>query len=279
MTLICFASPSGGVGRTTLVANAARELARTGRRVIALDLDPQNALGMHYGLDLRDAFGFLSTLRYASDGRAAWRAALRSTAFGVSFLPHGQVGLEGANAIGQALGASPELLAAPVREMLGMPDVLVVADLPAGPSPAFAAIAPLIDLLVMPLRGDPLCMAQLPGVESGRFTGGTGAVGNSGIAPDRVAFILNQVDVRTRLGRAIADTAVLHLGTRLLGIVHRDETVPESIAAQKLVVEAAPEGRAAQDIAALSRTMASRLFGAPTAPSYAPVGWGHGVNE
>lgn len=71
MPLICFASPTGGTGRTTLAANVARELSRAGARVIALDLDPQNALGFHFGLDLRDAFGFLATLRYAADPNAA----------------------------------------------------------------------------------------------------------------------------------------------------------------------------------------------------------------
>ena len=271
MALICFASPSGGVGRTTLAANIARELARTARRVIAIDLDPQNALGMHFGLDLRDAFGFLATVRYAADGRAAWRAALRSTPYGVSFLPHGQVGLEGANAITQALATSPELLAGPVREMLGMQEVTVVADLPAGPSPALSALLPLASLVVIPLLADAVSMAQLPGIESGRFTGGAGANGQSGLQPARVAFIVNQLDVRARLGRATADAAVLHLGTRLLGIVHRDEHVPEAIAAQKLLAEAEPDARATQDIVAVARAISARLFGAPAAPSYAPT--------
>ncbi len=261
MPLICFASPNGGVGRTTFAANVARLLGRsTGGRIVALDLDPQNTLGLYFGLDLRDVFGFLATLHYTVDGRAAWRAALRATAGGVSYLPHGHVGLDGANAIAQALVANPDILTAPVREMLSISDVTVVADLPAGFSPALSAILPVTDLLVVPFLADAVSMSQLPMVESGRFTGGFGQDGRAGLPPDRVAFVLNQLDVRTRLGRATADTAVLHLGTRLLGIVHRDEHVPDAVAAQRLVVDVTPEARASREIAAVASAIAARLF-------------------
>ena len=44
MKVITVVSAKGGVGKTTLAANLASVLAARGRRVIALDLDPQNAL-------------------------------------------------------------------------------------------------------------------------------------------------------------------------------------------------------------------------------------------
>jgi len=267
MPLICFASPTGGAGRTTFAANIARLLARkVGARVVALDLDPQNTLGLYFGLDLQDSFGFLSTLHYAEDGRAAWRAALRGTHYGVSFLPHGSVSLAGANAISSALAHDPEMLAAPMREMLSIPDVTVVADLPSGPSSALAAILPLTDLLIVPLLADAVSMSQIPAIESGRFTDGFGGNGGPGIGADRVTFVLNQLDVRTRLGRVTGDAAVLHLGTRLLGVVHRDEHVPEAVAAQRLVVDLTPEARASQELTAIANVVSGRLGGAALAP-------------
>jgi ATPases involved in chromosome partitioning len=42
MKVIAVVSAKGGVGKTTLAANLASVLATSGRRVIALDLDPQN---------------------------------------------------------------------------------------------------------------------------------------------------------------------------------------------------------------------------------------------
>ena len=174
-------------------------------------------------------------------------------------MPHGQVGLDGANAITQALASAADLLANPVREMLGMTDVTVVADLPAGPSPALAALLPLITLMIVPLLAQPSALAQLPGIESGRFGGGMGRAGVGAADSGRVAYIVNQLDVRVPLGRAIADAAVLHLGIRLLGVVHRDEQVPEAAAAQRLVVESMPDTPAAQQIAAIARGVTSRL--------------------
>ena len=41
----------GGVGKTTTVANVGAALARMGRRVLLIDLDPQSHLTLHLGLD------------------------------------------------------------------------------------------------------------------------------------------------------------------------------------------------------------------------------------
>ena len=69
MTLICFASPKGGVGKSTLAANIANELARGGLHVIALDLDPQNTFRLHFGIPLEDGTGFTHLLAEHPDWR------------------------------------------------------------------------------------------------------------------------------------------------------------------------------------------------------------------
>ena len=48
MKVITVVSAKGGVGKTTLAANLASVIAARGRRVLALDLDPQNALRLHF---------------------------------------------------------------------------------------------------------------------------------------------------------------------------------------------------------------------------------------
>ena len=58
MPLICVCSPKGGVGKTTLAANLAYSLARTGSKVLALDFDVQNALRLHFGVPLNDDMVF-----------------------------------------------------------------------------------------------------------------------------------------------------------------------------------------------------------------------------
>ncbi len=254
MPLVCFGSPAGGVGRTTLVANVARELSRAGERVIALDLDAQNAMGLHFGLDLRDAFGFLATLRYAADPRSAWRAALRSSPSGVSFLPYGQVGLDGAVDVATSLVERPEMLAAAVRDMLSEPDTLVLADLPSGASPALAAVLPCTDLLVVPLRPEPASAAQLPAVKAGRFSGG--------LSVSRIGFVLNRWSASSGLGAQIGETLRQHVGDHLLGTVRDDDSVAEALAAQRLVGDVTPRPAVAQDLTQLASRVLQRLRGA-----------------
>ena len=62
MRTVAFYSYKGGVGRTLLLANAARFLALAGKKVVALDLDLE-APGLHYKL------GSLDVLSRARDGR------------------------------------------------------------------------------------------------------------------------------------------------------------------------------------------------------------------
>ncbi len=51
MRVIAVFNHKGGVGKTTTVANLGAGLARRGRRVLLVDVDPQACLTVHFGLD------------------------------------------------------------------------------------------------------------------------------------------------------------------------------------------------------------------------------------
>jgi cellulose synthase operon protein YhjQ len=87
MKVIAVVSAKGGVGKTTLAANLASVLATSGRRVIALDLDPQNALRLHFGVPL-DSIDGLSRASLSGD---AWQRIMFDGADGVNVLPYGAV--------------------------------------------------------------------------------------------------------------------------------------------------------------------------------------------
>ncbi len=257
MPLICFASPKGGVGKTTLAANVARELARAGREVVALDLDPQNALRLPFGVRLDDPAGFTALLRARPD----WQRCLRGTPCGVGLLAHGACDLTAAMALAAAVSAEPELLTAPLRGLLSRPGLYVVADTMPGPSPLLAAALPLADLVVTVLLGDAGSVSLIPAVESGASYGAA-AQERPGQPPPvraRFVYVLNQYDPRTRLGPPIADAVARHVGKRLLGRVYRDENVAEALAAQKLVADYAPGSKAAQDMAQVAAAVAMWL--------------------
>lgn len=55
MRIIAVFNHKGGVGKTTSVANLGAALARRGRRVLLVDMDPQACLTVHFGINPEDA--------------------------------------------------------------------------------------------------------------------------------------------------------------------------------------------------------------------------------
>lgn len=251
MPLICIASPKGGVGKTTLAANVSNELARGGLRVIALDLDPQNALRLHFGVPLEDTGGFTHLLTR----QPSWRRHLRETQAGVSLLPYGSSGMGEAIALAGAVAQTPALLQQPVDDILSNPDICLVVDTQPGSSSMLAALLPRTDLLVTMLLVDATSISLIPTLAHS----GSSGEGQDDSPGPAMGFILNQFDPRTRLGGVVADAAARHLGERLLGVVYRDEFVAEAIAAQKVLANYAPASKANHDIAAISRAIMRRL--------------------
>ncbi len=263
MPLICFASPKGGVGKTTLAANLADALRRAGKRVLAIDFDPQNTLRLHFGISLTDMAGFAAELPRRPD----WRLCVRETPSGVHVLPHGAMELRGALGLAAALERDPELLAAPLRSMLSDPGLIVIADTPPGPSQALAVLVPMSSMVVAVLQAEAISAALIPDIDSGRFLGsGTMAALFAG----RLRMVLNEVDLSSRLSRAAADAVARHLGPRLLGAVSRDEMVAEALASQKLLMDLAPESRAAEDIRAIALAIEAAL---PDTHEAFPLSW------
>lgn len=262
MPLIVFASPKGGVGKTTLAANTAHEFARAGYRVVALDLDTQNALGMHFGADPYDRAGFVTSLKTAPDPRRAWQMHLQMTPSGIALLPHGYSTFQQSFAINADLIETPALLLAPLRDILEDPEVVIIVDTPPGPGVASSVVATLADFMVVVLLADAASVVQLPKID------GRGMYRSTAGTPfpiDRTGFVVNQIDMRSRLSRAAAEAAERHLGGRLLGRVYRDEHVPEALARQSSVNGYAPGSKAAQDIAAIAKKLVAMMSAGPRA--------------
>ena len=262
MPLILFASPKGGVGKTTLAAHVAAILAKRGHRVLALDLDPQNALRLHLGLSIREEAGYA----HALDRQPGWQAAAIDTPAGVRLLPFGASEPRRALEMAMALLQRPDLLADPVREMLADPALVVLADTPPGPSAALSALAALADLVVMVLLADAGSASLMPLVISGQVYGrGTMAARMA----ERTVVLMNQVDLDSPLSAAVLDSAVNAFGPRLLGAVCRDDMLAEALANRRLL--ASGGGGAAEDLALLVDQLVARLRTLPPAAPAPPA--------
>jgi cellulose synthase operon protein YhjQ len=251
MPLLCVASPKGGVGKTTLAANLAWELARAGKQVMALDLDPQNALRLHFGMKLQNGHGVMPILRQERH----WKLALQQTPSSVLLLPHGRVDIQAALTLAEMMRLDPGLVARMIEEILVDAKTILIVDTPPGPSAALSAILPITDFLVTVMLADATSVALIPAVKDGSAYGR----GNVAGLQERHGFVLNQVNLLSRLSRATTDAVSSHLGKQLLGTISRDETVAEAIACQQSVSGYRPVSRAAQDIALLSSTIDERL--------------------
>jgi cellulose synthase operon protein YhjQ len=258
MPLILFTSPKGGVGKTTLSAHAAAILVKRGHRVLALDLDPQNALRLHLGLSIRDEAGYVHRL----DQKQPWQAAAVETPSGVRLLAYGSSEPRWVLELGMALLDRPEILTNPVREMLTAdPALFIIADTQPGPSASLSALGALADLVVMVLLADAGSASLIPQILSGQVYGrGTMA---SRMA-DRTAVLMNQVELDSPLSAAVLNSAVNAFGPRLLGAVCRDDALAEALANRRLLTSGT-DG-AAEDLTLLVDLLLARIRPRKAAP-------------
>jgi len=249
MPLICVCSPKGCVGKTTLAANLTYALARTGSKVLALDFDVQNALRLQFGVPLADERGYVATSAESSD----WSQSVLSASGNIFVLPYGEVTEAQRLEFEDKLAHDPHFLRRGLSALLNYPGLVIIADLPPGPSAALKALSPLADLHVITLLADAASMAVLPHVENNRLTGEP-LNSRSG-----QYYVINQSDNRRQVSRDTTAFMEQRLGDRLLGIVHRDESVIEANASQKSIFDFNPNSAAAFDIEIIAKKIAAKL--------------------
>jgi cellulose synthase operon protein YhjQ len=273
MPLVAFVSPKGGVGKTTLAANVAAVLASQGHEVVGLDLDPQNALRLHLGVPIHEEGGFMA--RLPED--VAWRDCVRPTRAAVSLLAHGHAEPKAALDLTRLLLEQPDVLANQVRDMLSVPQRVVVVDAAPGPSPALSAVLPLADVICVVLLADSGSASFIPSIANGRFLGrGTLAARSA----QRAMLVLNQVELAGALSDAVLEFAQQTMGDRPVSAVARDPAVAEALADRRLPVEGVGPG--SEDLALLAERVEGLLALAVPAerdkprPTFSALAsWGH----
>jgi len=160
--VIAVANRKGGVGKTTTAICLAFFLGRRGKKVLLLDLDPQNALWAalcHSGEKGSGASGALELVR----GEASARDIVQTTRLlNVDLIPFGNP--ESVTHQDESLFAMPRKRAAFVRVVASLSKKYdyVIVDSPPGASALVEFALLLSDSVVIPLQCQPLALRIMP---------------------------------------------------------------------------------------------------------------------
>jgi chromosome partitioning protein len=241
MTMLAVVSAKGGVGKTTLVANLASLYASSGRRVIVLDLDPQNALRLHFGMALENFDG----ISRATLGHQPWQSVLFDGADGVSVLPYGVVNEDDRRAFEAQLEASP-LLLGQALERAGLGADLILIDTPPGPSTYTRAALLNADFALNVVLADAASYATLPQMERLIDAYASPRADFGGCA-----VVINQVDASRPLTKDVLRVLRSMLGERVFpGVIHQDQAVSEALACDTTVLHYNAQAQACADLRA-----------------------------
>ncbi|MGE4336155.1 MAG: cellulose biosynthesis protein BcsQ [Pigmentiphaga sp.] len=231
MNVVAIVSAKGGVGKTTVCANLAVALARRERQVLAIDLDPQNALRHHFGLDPSGLAG----LSRATLGESDLLSVCQPTESGVIVLPYGMVNETDRQIFETVLAKEPSWLS---RHLAGLgldDDAIIVLDTPPGPSIYLRQALTAANLVVVITLADAASYATLPMIE-GLIE--TYCVGRPGFIDH--AFLINQVNRSRQLAKDVVLSMQASLGDRVVSLVHQDQAVGEALAYNQSVLDYDP---------------------------------------
>lgn len=261
MKVIVVVSAKGGVGKTTLAANLASVLAKMGRRVVVVDLDPQNALRLHFGARL-DSIDGLSRATLAG---TSWRAAMFDGIDSVTVLPYGALTEDDSRRFEGLIEREPRWLGASLATLGLDRDDVVIVDTPPGSSVYARGALSVAHFALNVVLADAASYAAIPLMERMIDAYAAPRAGFVG-----TGYVVNQVDQSRQLAKDVLKVLRTMLGERLFpGVIHLDQGVPESLACDTTVLHYDPLSQATNDFRACGAWLMSRLdaFDTPAAGS------------
>ncbi len=251
MNVLAVVSAKGGVGKTTVTANLACALSRQGRTVLAIDLDPQNALGLHFGIGLGESRGIAS----ATMSKQGWKSAVFRTHSGVYLLPYGIVSEDDRDRLEYQLTSQTHWLREHL-DALNLPtDTVVLMDTPPGPSVYLKQALSTAHAALVVLMADAASYASLPLMQ--RLVK---AYGQGQHSDAETLYVVNQTNSLCQLSQDVNDVLRASYGEQLVGAIHQDQLVGDALAHVVTVMDYQADSQAARDFVACAEKIADRLL-------------------
>ncbi len=255
MKVIAVASAKGGVGKTTVGVNLAAALQQAGRNVLVVDLDPHNAVASHLqrgGIQARP--GVADAILYGTP----WRDTVAESTAGVKMIPFGGFNELHRHTLEQRLHEDRALLAQALLELDLPADSMVIVDTPPGPSAYLRQALGAADAALVVSLADAGLHATLPMIRhliqvycgERRYAVAQG-------------LVINQVDCARQLDRDVAKVIQSAFGGRVVGVIHQDQAVAESLAFHQCVQGYAPYAQASLEFVQCAQAVETMLATAP----------------
>lgn len=239
MKVVAVVSAKGGVGKTTISANLSAALHRKLQKVLALDMDPQNSLGLHFGMTPAHQDGLSRNDLYGGK----WSNSVLTSAQSCNFLPFGRFNEEDRESFEQSLRNNPNLLADSLNGIALPENSFVVIDTPTGPSVYLKQALSVANAVVVVLHPTPAACATLPMI--------IGLIdkycANRKDFTDYL-FVINHVNRENRLGNDVVEAMRAMLGSKKVVIVHQDQSIPEALACNQDLINYEPNCRGTDDL-------------------------------
>jgi cellulose synthase operon protein YhjQ len=235
MQIIAFISGKGGVGKTTLAANVGAALGLRKKRVLLIDLDPQNALRLHLGMDPDEIAGLVR--------EGIGPDSVFDSPFGVKFIPFGRVAERELAEFEAALAAHPAWVADGLETLKPHFDFILL-DTPPGPTEFLRQALGAAHRALAVLLADAASFATAGPIESlvEQYTAGRADFTG-------MHFLINQMPAHSKLGHQVREMLQASYGARVVpAAVHKDGWVPQALAFERPVLQYEPGCRASLDV-------------------------------
>ncbi|HXH25740.1 MAG TPA: ParA family protein [Vicinamibacterales bacterium] len=251
--IIAFFNPKGGSGKTTTAVNVAAVLARSGRRVLLVDLEVDLNASISLGLD--PSRGRPSIFEVLLRDERAPEAVREVTSVPNLFLVSGSRALTRLDAALRNVRQPERRLADAIRPLASQFDVIVL-DSPAGYSLMAQSVPLAADHLVVPMRAHYLALESL--AQFLRWYHDQRIARRA--TADMAGVLLTMVDYRLQATREIIEIIRAHNGRGVLRTeIPLDPRAAEAPSHGIALVDYAPRTRASQAYQRLARELLQRL--------------------